>query len=266
MKSQKMHFVASLVLYLLIILGTSALLYFQPQGFDAKTAVVPFVMLLFVSALGTGYWVARGAVKKILRYTGMVAVAVVMTFIGLFVVAGVGWLIATSKVGAIPPSFVFSQNAVDGWSAGENFNARATATKEYNGDEPIERLPVAGKVMLQSRDATQDSCFVSYSYYDYGADGLALQKAREEAVVQGSALVLEKMSDGVSSIETPEGIKHFKVSLYGISGPGSDSVQRGLSLGYVELSSGHIRIEGICPEPESLSGTLEPMRHMSLVK
>lgn len=194
----------------------------------------------------------------------------------VFIIAGIAFLMRDTLESFIAhkptpsPSLVFSFNtktALDWW-AGDNFDSRATVTNDYQGSTPIEKLPVAGRVINQggSKDHPANGCFVMYSYYDYAADTVALQKEREEGMTAKSSLTMEHYGTHSMAIDTPEGVKTYQLSQYGISGPGSETMMRGVELGYVNLSNGYITIEGDCQEPNMLDTTIEAIQSIALTK
>lgn len=96
--SNPMHF-ASLVIYTLAIVVTLLLLVFEPNGFDAsavRTAIVALIAVLFISGLGIGHLIAGRSSSKLLSVSGTVALAVLLTLMGFFTVAAVGWMVGLS--------------------------------------------------------------------------------------------------------------------------------------------------------------------------
>lgn len=164
------------------------------------------------------------------------------------------------------PTFAFNEEVASGWWAGDNHNARSSVTDDYAREEPVEKLPVAGRVIMQSRDTTVDSCFVMYSYYDYRADTDALLREKEKDATSSTDLLYSKLPSQNLTIDTPGGVKSYELHQYAISGPGSKQVQRGMSYGYIELTDGYIAVSGVCPEGDQLTSTSLGMRAISLIK
>lgn len=86
----------SLAAYILTILVVSLLFVFEPTGFDARSVILPLVSLLFLSSLGFGYKLASKTESSPLKIAGSVALAVLFTFIGFFIVAVVAWGVGLS--------------------------------------------------------------------------------------------------------------------------------------------------------------------------
>ena len=163
------------------------------------------------------------------------------------------------------PTFAFDKSVAGGWWAADNYNSKENVTDDYKGGEPKEKLPVASRIIFQSKDTTVDSCFVMYSYYDYVVDTEALLKEKENYSANTTKVTLNKLNSEELSIHTPEGVKSYQLHHYSISGPGSEQMQRGMSLGYVKLSGGYIAINGICPEGDQMGKALDGMKGISLI-
>ena len=86
----------SLIAYTFTVLVVSLLFIFEPAGFDARSAILPLVSLLLLSSIGLGYELASKTESTPLKIAGTVAFAVLLTFVGFFVVAAVAWLSALS--------------------------------------------------------------------------------------------------------------------------------------------------------------------------
>lgn len=94
--TQKPIFLASLLIYLLSIITAIILLLTEPSGFQASSLTIPLLAILLVSALGISTKVVSTAKSKSLFVASLIAVTILITFIGFFAVAGAGWLIALS--------------------------------------------------------------------------------------------------------------------------------------------------------------------------
>lgn len=97
-KKIKIYQAASLVVYLLVILLASTILIIEPNNFDAKTLIVPLIVLLVLSSIGIGRKIAGNGESKIVSNLGTIALTILFTFIGFFIVAGVAWFIGISHV------------------------------------------------------------------------------------------------------------------------------------------------------------------------
>lgn len=86
----------SLSLFALAVVSASALLIIEPNGFDAKAAITPLVAILFVSGSGVGRSLSATASNKLLSRLGTISLAILLTFIGFFIVAAVAWFVALS--------------------------------------------------------------------------------------------------------------------------------------------------------------------------
>lgn len=88
----------SLSIYTLAIIISSILLIVEPNGFDINSLIVPMLVVLFVSALGIGQKITSKSDSTALSVIGTIALAILLTFIGFFVVAAVAWFVALSHV------------------------------------------------------------------------------------------------------------------------------------------------------------------------
>ena len=86
----------SLALYVLAIVGASLLLVIEPNNFDVTSIILPLLLVLFLSSLSIGYKFASTNKSKAIVITGTIALALLLTFIGFFAVAAVGWFVAVS--------------------------------------------------------------------------------------------------------------------------------------------------------------------------
>lgn len=95
-KNIKVYQTASLVVYLLAIVSASAILIIEPNNFDAKMMIIPLIALLVLSSTGIGYKIAAKSENSIVSSIGTVALTILFTFIGFFIVAGVAWFVGVS--------------------------------------------------------------------------------------------------------------------------------------------------------------------------
>lgn len=86
----------SIALYVITIIFSSGLLLIEPNNFDARTITIPLIVLLLISALGIGQKITSKNTNKAVSVTGAILIAVLLTFIGFFIVAGVAWFIGVS--------------------------------------------------------------------------------------------------------------------------------------------------------------------------
>ena len=86
----------SLALYVLAIVGASLLMVIEPNNFDVTSIILPLLLVLFLSSLSIGYKFASKNKGKSIVITGTIALAILLTFIGFFAVAAVGWFVAVS--------------------------------------------------------------------------------------------------------------------------------------------------------------------------
>lgn len=94
--AKKPIFFASVTVYLLSLMTAIILLLTEPSGFQAAFMIIPLVVALFIGALGIGTKITSTAKSKPLFIISLIAVAILLTLVGFFVVAGAGWLIALS--------------------------------------------------------------------------------------------------------------------------------------------------------------------------
>ena len=88
----------SISMYALAIIVASSLLVVEPSGFDINSLIIPTLAVFFVSALGIGQKITSNTDSKILSILGTIALAVLLTFVGFFVVASVAWFVALNHV------------------------------------------------------------------------------------------------------------------------------------------------------------------------
>jgi len=85
-----------LIIYLLTVISASFLLLFPPDNFDAKAMILPIVILLFVGGIGIGRKFTKNSENKFIAMLGNILIAVMLTFIGFFVVSAVAWFIGVA--------------------------------------------------------------------------------------------------------------------------------------------------------------------------
>lgn len=96
-KKVKLYQAASFIAYLAIVLGTTLILLIEPNNFDVRAIIIPVVALLLASSVGIGYTIAGKSNDKAIALVGTVALAILFTFIGFFVLAAVAWFIGLAN-------------------------------------------------------------------------------------------------------------------------------------------------------------------------
>lgn len=86
----------SIIAYFLVIVIASSVLIIEPNNFDAKMLIAPFIMLLALSSIGIGHKIAFKSESKTLSVLSTGALAILFTFLGFFILCGVGYLIGLS--------------------------------------------------------------------------------------------------------------------------------------------------------------------------
>lgn len=94
--SKKYHKV-SVIAYLIIILTTSLLLLIEPNGLDVRMIILPLLGLLLLSSLGIGHMIAGKSESRVVKYAGIIALAILFTFVGFFIVSAVAWFIGVNN-------------------------------------------------------------------------------------------------------------------------------------------------------------------------
>lgn len=90
----KRIFYVSFSIFLGALLASVLLLFFEPRGFDARRAILPLLLVLCIGGIGIGYSVCANSTKLPIKLVGIASIAVLLTFIGFFIVAGVAWCTA----------------------------------------------------------------------------------------------------------------------------------------------------------------------------
>lgn len=96
-RNLKVYHIVSFSSYLIIIFTTSLLLLIEPSGLDARAIIIPLLALLLLSSLGIGHRIAGNSQSKIVSYAGIIALSILFTFLGFFVIAAVAWFIGVSN-------------------------------------------------------------------------------------------------------------------------------------------------------------------------
>lgn len=199
---------------------------------------------------------------------------IVISGVGIIAVLGVLFMLNSNQilraVGVSKPApiFTFNESKASGWWAGENYNSKEAeaSAEDYQGTEPIEKLPVASINVLKGKQGEYaTACFVMFTYYDYQTDITKL-KAEKDAGTPQVDSKFHNIGDVQSNISTPDGIKSYTLTKYELSGPGTDNSMKGMSYGWIELGKGYIQVNGVCPTAAELEDTLQISEAISLVK
>lgn len=96
--SSKSSATTSTVVYIVALGAFAALLIADPAGLNAVLAFVILICVLFLASLAPAYFIASKKSSKSISTLGTIALALLFTFIGFFIAAGIGWLTALSHV------------------------------------------------------------------------------------------------------------------------------------------------------------------------
>lgn len=183
----------------------------------------------------------------------------ILLILGILVVAGIiGATAYTLRVNNPPvPKFSTSLASDSGWWTGHNTNVQAMAKSigsDYKGEEPIDKLPVADITIHHgeegSKNAPADNCFTSFSYYNQPLNDLAAAyKNYEDRKNQQSHA--EKLEPVKKTITTFEGNKDYELQRYNYVIEGQN-ILSGYQVGFIPMSGGYIRTEGVCKTPADL--------------
>ncbi len=201
------------------------------------------------------------------KYTYItIATIGVLVVLGIVVVVNSAKIFHTTVAVKDIPAFTFDKSKASGWWASENYNGQASATKDYNGEIPIDKLPVASMNIFKGKQGDNaTACFIMFSYYNYHAD-MAKLKAEKEAGASKGGMQFMNVGEINSSINTIDGIKPYILTKYELSGPGTQNSMKGMSYGWIELKDGYIEASGVCPTAAELDGTTLVSQAVSLVK
>lgn len=135
----------------------------------------------------------------------------------------------------------------------------------YRGSEPIDRLPVADMTVHHGEKGTKaptDNCFIAFSYYNYPLESLATAYNTYESLKkeEGSLKPLQETNE---IIKTYEGNKEFILRQYDFKVDRDDALS-GYEVGYIELASGHVRVEGVCNTADTLALTVPILGSVTL--
>ena len=195
----------------------------------------------------------------------VVGIIVVLAVFGLAFAFKSNQILQTKVVPKSAPIFTFTKSNAPGWWAGGNFNARASATNDYKGSEPVEKLSVASMNVYNSEEGEYaTACFIMFSYYDYKGDVERLKTDKEAEVLASASM--KKIGESVVSMNAFGESKNFTLTNYELIGPDAENVMKGMSYGWVDLSDGYVTVSGVCPSAGELDNALAVMSAVSLAK
>jgi len=195
----------------------------------------------------------------------VVGIIVVLVIFGLVFAFKSDQILQTKVVPKSAPIFTFTKSNAPGWWAGGNFNARASATNDYQGSEPVEKLSVASMNVYNSEEGEYaTACFIMFSYYDYKGDAERMKRDKEAEVSASTSM--KKIGEKVVSINAFGVNNNFTLTNYELIGPDSENAMKGMSYGWVDLSEGYVAVSGVCPNASELDGAVVAMSAISLAK
>lgn len=196
---------------------------------------------------------------------------IVVGVVGVLVVLGLAFALNSDQilraigVSKPAPIFTFNESKAPGWWAAENHNSQTTAGENYQGSEPIDKLPVASINIFKGKEGEYaTACFVMFSYYDYKADVAQLKNDKENEVSVSTSM--KKIGEENAAIETFGVTKNFTLTKYELIGADAENAMKGMSYGWVDLDDGYISVSGVCPTGVELDSTLSASSAISLVK
>lgn len=193
---------------------------------------------------------------------------IALCIVVLLGIIGVSAYLQTRPEKSAPlPKFSFDQSKASGWWGRDSINVQEVAhTTNYTGNEPIEKLPVADTTIFHgtTEQAAADGCFVTFSYYNYPiADlGTAYREYESRKTAQGT---LEILQPSQQVAKTFEGNKIYELRQYSYTIEGKDTLS-GYEIGFIELASGSIRVEGVCKTAKDLVLTQPILNSVTLNK
>lgn len=197
---------------------------------------------------------------------------VILLCLGTFILgASVTGIFTWQPWQSTPPRFAFNQQLVPNWWSGDNSNPRESwNADEYMGDQPIDEMEVAAINVMHGSAGTSaaDNCFVMYSYYDYLPNSIAeeYQKYEDQKSAFSDGIAFERIGVSQQSITTFEGDIPYELRQYKLVNKPVETSLEGYQIGFAALSSGYVRIEGVCKAGDDLSKTLDVFRSVRLNK
>ena len=191
------------------------------------------------------------------------------TLLVVGVLAGVGaHFYSRIKGDTPPPSFTFNKDKAPGWRGRDSVNVQKVArSSNYTGETPINELPVADMTLFQGESETTnlaENCFVSFSYYDFPLKDVEAAYKNYFGGKHTDAGTLDSFDPIKASIATYEGTKEYEIHQFRFVVDGQDTMQ-GYQVGFVPLSSGYVRTEGVCKTYEDLTAIKQIMNSVTLL-
>jgi len=163
------------------------------------------------------------------------------------------------------PVFTFSEQKAPGWWAAKNYNSKASAGKDYQGSEPVDKLSVASLNIFKGKEGDNaTACFVMFAYYDYKVDTVQLKKDKDSAVLASASM--KKIGENSLSFDALGVAKNFTLTKYELIGPDAEHSMKGMSYGWIDAGDGYITVSGVCPTGSELDDTFSAMGAVSLAK
>ncbi len=163
------------------------------------------------------------------------------------------------------PVLAFDASKAPGWWATKNYNTQASVTEDYEGTEPIDKLPVATINVFKGQEGEYaTACFVMFAYYDYAVDVDQLKKDKENGYSKDMSG--KNIGEDTASVDVLGEAKSFTLTKYEFIGPDSENAMKGMSYGWVGLDKGHISVSGVCPTGAELDETLPMISAVSLAR
>lgn len=191
------------------------------------------------------------------------AVVLLVLVLGLGAVALFTPALKVIGLNTATPGFVFDETKAEGWWATDNYNARASAGDDYQGTDPIEKLPVATiNVFKGEKGSDETACFVMFAYYAISADVIKLKNDKDAEVA--ASTTMQKVGE-VSTIITVLGSSQsVTMANYELIGPESQDSMRGMGYGWVNAGKGYISISSVCPTAGELEAATSPIPAVKL--
>lgn len=198
--------------------------------------------------------------------------SIITLIIAIFICVGVVFalnskqVLSTFGIASAAPVFTFDEVKGDGWWASENYNSQASANpEEYKGDEPIDKLPVAGRTVLKgAKGEYTTSCFVMFAYYDYKTDVAQLQKEKDDEVAKSTSM--KRIGSQELQFSVLGAPKSLTMTNYELIGKEAKDSMKGMSYGWLATDDGHISVSGVCPTAAELKSTAAAINALSLTR
>jgi len=148
-------------------------------------------------------------------------------------------------------SFSFKDSAAPNWWAADNFyNIDLSETDSNN-------TTVVGRNIAQGTPERPGTCFVMYAFKEGVVNiNQALLDKQKSLISNNDKLSVEDYAPQSITMVTSEGSKTYVLHQYDIIGSPGTKISRGLALGYIQLKSGYVEVQGICEEANQLPDAL----------